>query len=303
MRIEDLQYFMKVVEVGNMTQAAKELFIAQPSLSKAMTNLEAEMGITLFQRTAKGTVLTVQGEEFLQYARQVLEQIDLMNHRYKEGDQANRIFSVSGQHYAFVVDAFVKLLREMDADQYEATLKEERTFEVLDDVANFTSEIGVIYRSNYNQKVLEGAFQEKQLTFTPLFKAAPHVFIDKGHPLAKQTTISLDDLTAYPRLSYEQGTHNSFYYWEEILADIPVPKRIIVSDRATLFNLLIGLDGYTISSGIINDDLNSPDILAIPLESDEVIELGYLTANRHQLSSIAKRYLALLEESIQQYAK
>ena len=128
-------------------------------------------------------------------------------------------------------------------------------------------------------------------------------YIDKGHPLAKQATISLDDLTAYPRLSYEQGTHNSFYYWEEILADIPVPKRIIVSDRATLFNLLIGLDGYTISSGIINDDLNSPDILAIPLESDEVIELGYLTANRHQLSSIAKRYLGLLEESIQQYAK
>ena len=147
MRIEDLRYFMKVVEVGNMTQAAKELFIAQPSLSKAMANLESEMGITLFQRTAKGTILTVQGEEFLQYARQVLEQIDLMNHRYKEGSQVNRIFSVSGQHYAFVVDAFVKLLREMDADQYEATLKEEWTFEVLDDVANLKSEIGVIYAS------------------------------------------------------------------------------------------------------------------------------------------------------------
>jgi len=147
MRIEDLQYFMKVVEVGNMTQAAKNLFIAQPSLSKAMANLESEMGVTLFQRTAKGTVLTVQGEEFLQYARQVLEQIDLMNHRYKEGITANRIFSISAQHYALVVDAFVKLLSEMDADQYEATLKEEWTFEVLDDVANLKSEIGVIYAS------------------------------------------------------------------------------------------------------------------------------------------------------------
>lgn len=303
MRIEELQYFMKVVEVGNMTQAAKDLFISQPSLSKAIANLEGEMGVKLFQRTAKGAILTNQGDEFLQYARQVLEQVDLLNHRYKEGVQANRIFSVSAQHYAFVVDAFVKLLKEMDADQYEATLKEERTFEVLDDVANLNSEIGVIYRSKYNQKVLEGAFNEKQLTFTPLFKTSPYVFIDKHHPLAQQTSIKLDDLVAYPRLSYEQGMHNSFYYWEEILADIPVPKRIIVSDRATLFNLLIGLNGYTISSGIINDDLNSPDILSIPLESDEVIELGYLTANRHQLSQIAETYIELLEDSIQRYAK
>lgn len=303
MRIEELQYFMKVVEVGNMTQAAKDLFISQPSLSKAIANLEGEMGVKLFQRTAKGAILTNQGDEFLQYARQVLEQVDLLNHRYKEGVQANRIFSVSAQHYAFVVDAFVKLLKEMDADQYEATLKEERTFEVLDDVANLNSEIGVIYRSKYNQKVLEGAFNEKQLTFTPLFKTTPYVFIDKHHPLAKQPSIKLDDLVAYPRLSYEQGIHNSFYYWEEILADIPVPKRIIVSDRATLFNLLIGLNGYTISSGIINDDLNSPDILSIPLESDEVIELGYLTANRHQLSQIAETYIELLEDSIQRYAK
>lgn len=303
MRIEELQYFMKVVEVGNMTQAAKDLFISQPSLSKAIANLEGEIGVKLFQRTAKGAILTNQGDEFLQYARQVLEQVDLLNHRYKEGVQANRIFSVSAQHYAFVVDAFVKLLKEMDADQYEATLKEERTFEVLDDVANLNSEIGVIYRSKYNQKVLEGAFNEKQLTFTPLFKTTPYVFIDKHHPLAKQPSIKLDDLVAYPRLSYEQGMHNSFYYWEEILADIPVPKRIIVSDRATLFNLLIGLNGYTISSGIINDDLNSPDILSIPLESDEVIELGYLTANRHQLSQIAETYIELLEDSIQRYAK
>lgn len=303
MRIEELQYFMKVVEVENMTLAAKDLFISQPSLSKAVSNLEAEMGVKLFQRTAKGTHLTNQGNEFLQYARQVLEQIDLMNNRYKEANPSNRIFSVSAQHYAFVVDAFVKLLKKINADHYEATLKELRTFEVLDDVANLRSEIGVIYRSKYNHKVLEGAFNEKHLTFTPLFQVSPHVFIDKHHPIAKQASIRLDELIDYPRLSYEQGIHNSFYYWEEILADIPVPKKIIVSDRATLFNLLIGLNGYTISSGIINDDLNSPNILAIPLESDEIIELGYLTANQHKLSRTAEDYIILLEDSIQKYAK
>lgn len=303
MRIQDLEYFMKVVEIGNMTEAAKELFISQPSLSNAISNLEKEMAITLFFRSNKGTILTTEGGEFLQYARQVLEQIDLMNGRYKDSNETNHIFSISGQHYAFVVDAFVKLLKELNEDNYQATLKEERTFEVIEDVATLKSEIGVIYRSHYNTKVLEGAFNEKQLTFTPLFKTSPFVFIDKYHPLAKNETITLDELKLYPRLSYEQGTKNSFYYWEEILADTYTPKQIIVSDRATLFNLLIGLNGYTISSGIINDDLNSPNILAVPLESDETIELGYLISNHHQLTPIAERYLVLLNESISQYAK
>lgn len=303
MRIQALVYFMEVAETGNITQAAKNLFISQPSLSNAIQALEKEMAITLFHRSKKGMTLTTEGEEFLQYTRQVLEQIELMNNRYKNDKRPKQIFSISGQHYAFAVDAFVKLLKELDQQNYQATLKEQRTYEVIADVATLKSEIGIIYRSHYNQKVIDGTLNDMQLTFTPLFQTAPYVFIDKSHPLAAKAIITMTDLVPFPRLSYEQGTHNSFYFWEEILADTYSPKQIIVSDRATLFNLLIGLHGYTISSGIINEDLNGPNILAIPLESTELIELGYLTNDVHHLTPIAIRYLALLQESIHQYGK
>ncbi|MGO3171028.1 MAG: LysR family transcriptional regulator [Bavariicoccus seileri] len=296
MRIEQLEYLVEVAETKSLTQAAKTLYISQPSLSNAMKELEREMEITLFNRSQKGITLTADGEEFLSYAQQVLEQVDLMKRRYQQKEKPRQIFSVAGQHYAFVVDAFVRLLKEIDQQDYQATLKESRTFEVIEDVANLKSEIGVIYRSNYNRQVINSTLKDRRLTFTPLHVAKPHVFIYQNHPLASKDILTLEDLEPYPKLSYEQGHHNSFYFWEEVLADHQASKSIIVSDRATLFNLLIGLNGYTISSGIINSDLNGEDIVGKKLVSDEQIELGYITSDFHQLNHIATRYLDILEQ-------
>lgn len=298
MRIKQLEYLVKVAESPSITQAANELYISQPSLSHAIKELEEEMNVVLLNRSQKGVALTVQGEEFLSYARQILEQIDLLNRRFKEDQTPQRIFSVAGQHYAFVVDAFVKLLKDFEQEDYQASLKELRTYEVIEDVANLKSEIGVIYRSHYNHQVINAELKKHQLTFTSLIKVKPHVFIYKDHPLAAKTSIQLEDLLPYPKLSYEQGNHNSFYFWEEVLADYDSPKTITVSDRASLFNLAIGLNGYTISSGIINANLNGETIIARPLVSSEEIELGYLTSNLHRLRPIAEKYLVLLKECL-----
>lgn len=298
MRIKQLEYLVKVAESSSITQAASELYISQPSLSHAIKELEEEMNVILLNRSQKGVALTTQGEEFLAYARQILEQINLLNRRFKENQQPQRIFSVAGQHYAFVVDAFVRLLKSFEHLDYQASLKELRTYEVIEDVANLKSEIGVIYRSHYNRQVINAELNKFQLTFTPLIKVKPHVFIFKDHPLATLDKIDLEDLVPYPKLSYEQGKHNSFYFWEEVLSDYASPKTITVSDRATLFNLLIGLNGYTISSGIINADLNGENIIAKPFVSNEAIELGYLTSNLHRLRPVAKEYLQLLKQCL-----
>lgn len=298
MRIKQLEYLVKIAETQSITKAASELFISQPSLSHSIKELEKEMNITILNRSQKGVKLTTQGEDFLSYARQVLEQVDLLNRRFKEDEAPQQIFSVAGQHYAFVVDAFVRLLKQIDQQDYQASLKELRTFEVIEDVANLKSEIGVIYRSNYNRQVIDTQLRKNQLSFTPLVSVKPHVFIYREHPLATLDTITLSDLEPYPKLSYEQGNHNSFYFWEEVLADYASRKSITVSDRATLFNLAIGLNGYTISSGIINEDLNGENIIARPLVSSEVIEIGYITNNLHTLRPIAKTYLELLKERL-----
>ncbi|MGO4939011.1 LysR family transcriptional regulator [Fundicoccus sp. Sow4_D5] len=298
MRIRQLEYLVKVAESTSITQAASELYISQPSLSHAIKELEEEMNVILLNRSQKGVALTAQGEEFLSYARQILEQINLLNRRFKEDETPQQIFSVAGQHYAFVVDAFVRLLKAFDHQEYQASLKELRTYEVIEDVANLKSEIGIIYRSHYNHQVINAELKKHQLTFTSLIKVKPHVFIYKNHPLATYASIELEDLLPYPKLSYEQGTNNSFYFWEEVLADHASPKTITVSDRATLFNLAIGLNGYTISSGIINADLNGETIIARPLVSSEEIELGFITSNLHRLRPIAEEYLVLLKQCL-----
>ncbi|OHY29797.1 LysR family transcriptional regulator [Streptococcus parauberis] len=299
MRLQQLHYIIKVVECGSMNVAAKQLFITQPSLSNAVKDLENEMGITIFNRIPKGITLTKDGVEFLSYARQVVEQTSLLEDRYKNVNSKRELFSVSSQHYAFVVNAFVSLLKETDMTQYELFLRETRTWEILDDVKNFRSEIGVLFLNDYNRDVLIKMMDDDHLIATPLFKAHPHIFISRKHPLALRTQLTFSDLKPYPYLSYDQGLHNSFYFSEEMLSEINHPKSIVVSDRATLFNLMIGLDGYTVASGILNSNLNGDDIVAIPLDVPDLIDIVYITHEKANLSKMGQAFIDYLIQEVQ----
>ena len=298
MRIQQLHYIIKIVETGSMNEAAKQLFITQPSLSNAVRDLEREMGTEIFIRNPKGIPLTKDGVEFLSYARQVVEQTALLEERYKSQGHTRELFSVSAQHYAFVVNAFVSLLKETDMTRYELFLRETRTYEIIDDVKNFRSEIGVLFLNSYNHDVLTKMFDDNHLTYTSLFKAHPHIFVSKDNPLAKHQSVSLSDLEDFPYLSYDQGIHNSFYFSEEIMSQISHKKSIVVSDRATLFNLMIGLDGYTIATGILNSNLNGDNIVSIPLEVDDEIDIIYLKHEKANLSKMGEKFIDYLLEEV-----
>ncbi len=298
MTLKQLKYVITVADTGNITEAAKALFIAQPSLTSAIHELEKEYQITIFTRSNKGIQITPEGDEFLGYARQILEQTALIEERYKNDFKRKKHFCVSAQHYSFVVEAFVELLKKYGGDKYEFHMRETQTYDIIEDVAHYRSEIGILYLNEFNRTVLLKTLKDNQLTFTPLFKAKPHVFIGKDHPLAKKKKISLSDLENYPRLSYEQGSHNSFYFSEEILSTIDSDQEIIVRDRATLFNMLIGLHGYTICSGVISEELNGPNIIAKPLLVDDYMEIGYILPNALPPSSLTQNYITLLKEAI-----
>lgn len=299
MRLEDFTYFKAVATQGSLSRAANSLYISQPSLSNAMAKLEQELGVELFIRSSQGVSLTSEGEEFLQYANQMLEQMALLERRYFDQEPpALPIFSVVTHHYAFVVDAFSRLLKRHQPIRYQASLKEVRTYEVIEEVYHLRSELGVLYRSHYNRDIINRDLDEKHLTFHPLITSRPHIFTSKYHPLAKKKFVTFEDLAPYPRLNFEQGKYNSFYFWEEVHADLEVDQAITVSDRATIFNLMIGLNGYTISSGIINADLNGEEIIAIPLESPEEIEIGYITNDFHQLNPMALEFIDILEQCL-----
>lgn len=299
MTLQQLKYVIEVARNRSISKAAQRLFISQPSLSNAIKELENELGITIFTRTNKGIVITSEGTKFLGYARQVIEQTDLLENQYFNAAQpTQQHFSVSAQHYAFAVSAFVKLLQDYDRDEYEFTLRETRTYEIIDDVRDLRSEIGILYLNDFNQQVISKFLREGSLTFHKLFEADPHVFISSTNPLATQEYVTLEDLHPFPYLSFEQGDYNSFYFSEEVLSTISRPKNIHVSDRATLFNLLIGLNGYTISTGIISYDINDDDIVALPLKVNERITVGYITRKNVPNSPLATIYIDYLKETI-----
>lgn len=301
MTIQQLKYLIEIVRCGSINEAAKRLFITQPSLSNAMKELEHELGISIFRRTNRGIVLSSDGTEFLKYARQILEQIQLMEQRYLNGKPPRRIFSVSTQHYAFSVNAFVNLIKEFGKDEYEFTIRECKTHEIIEDVKHLKSEVGVLYINEFNEKVITKLLKENDLIFHSLFTATPHVFISNQHPLAHRKQVTLGDLEDFPYLSFEQGDYNSFYFSEEILSSVYRKKNIRVSDRATLFNLLIGLNGYTISTGVLSEDLNGENIIAVPLACEETIHIGWISHKNVMLGSMGEAYVEKLEQYILSY--
>ena len=303
MTLQQLKYVTTIANIGSISEAAKRLFVSQPSLTKAIKELEKEMGITIFDRTNKGITVSKEGERFLGYARQVLEQAALLEEQYKSQSGGKKQFSVSTQHYSFAVNAFVELLKGAEIDQYDVSLRETQTYEIIDDVAHMKSEIGLLYYNDFNRPVLEKLIHTNELTFTELFTAHPHIFIGKTHPLAHKEVVSMDELEEYPYISFEQGDHNSFYFSEEIFSTVVRPTHIRVRDRASLFSLLLGLDGYTVSSGVIDKEVNGENIISVPLAEEGLMHIGYITNNKMQRSRLGQEYIHALEQYVRNYGR
>lgn len=298
MTLQQLKYIVTVAETGNITEAAKRLFISQPSLTNAIHDIENEMQVTIFNRTNRGVAVTNEGDIFLSYARQVLDQVDLLEEKYLNEKERRPRFSVSCQHYSFAVNAFVDVIKTFNANQYDFTLRETQTYEIIEDVRNLRSEIGILYVSSKNKAIIDKMLKQNDLEFQELFTAKPHVFIYSKHPLAKKKCISLEELDEYPYLSFEQGEYNSFYFSEEILSTLDRKKNIKVRDRATLFNLVIGLNGYTVSSGVISKELNGENIIAKPLLVDEYMRIGIIRQKNMPLSRYGELYIEALHKYI-----
>ena len=296
MTLTQLNYAIAVANANSMNEAAKTLFISQPSLSAAIRDLENEIGVELFRRTSRGISLTPDGEEFIGYARQVVEQYRLMEAKYVAVEKVKKKFAVSMQHYTFAVNAFVEMVKQFGMDEYEFAIRETRTYDVIEDVKNFRSEIGILYVNDFNRKVLTKLFHEYNLEFHELLSCGIYVYMWKGHPLAGREEIAMEELDEYPCLSFEQGNYNSFYFAEEVLSTYDYKRLIKANDRATLLNLMVGLNGYTMCSGIICEELNGSDYCAVKLKSDEIMTIGYLVRKGAAISPLGQKYLEEIEK-------
>ena len=287
MTLQQLRQVLTIAESNSMNEAAKKLFVSQPNLSATVREVEEELGITVFMRNNRGITVTADGEEFLGYAKQVVEQYLNVESKKK--------FSVSMQHYSFAVKAFVQLAKEVGMDEYEFAVHETKTKEVIDNVKNLKSELGVLYLSDFNEKVLRKLFKECDIEFKELFTCNTYVYLCKTHPLAGQKESTRDDLQEYPCLNFEQGVNNSFYYAEEMMSTYEYKRVIKADDRATMLNLMVGLNGFTLCSGIISEDLNGDDYAAIPLKESEIMHIGYIKHKGTKLSKLGEIYIDALK--------
>ena len=297
MTLIQLKYILTIAETKSLNKAAEQLYVSQPSLTNALKELEKENGITIFFRSGRGVTLTNDGVEFLTYARELYHEYEQLLHRYTEGSSYKKKFAVSTQHYSFAVSAFVDLIKQYGQEEYDFSLRETQTYEIIEDVAKMRSEIGLLFLNDFNEAVLRKLLKSHDLEFHPLFTARPHVFISSRHPLAKKEVITNEELEEYPYLSFEQGEHNSFYFSEEIFSTSERKKNIRVRDRATLFNLLIGLNGYTVCSGVIDKKLNGKNIIAVPLADEGDMRIGYIRHRKGMTSRLGVTYL----EAIRKY--
>ena len=298
MTLQQLRYVIEVADKGSITEAAKSLFIAQPSLSAAIHELETETATKIFLRSSRGILITPEGAEFLGYARQVVQQAALIEDKYINRQAVRQRFSVSTQHYSFTSSAFVELVRAQGGEAYEYILREGKTYDVINDVKTLRSEMGVLYMCSFNEAVISKMLREANLVFSELFSARPHIFVGRNNPLAGRERVTLADLEPLPCLTYEQGDQNAFYFSEEILSTLNHEKSIKVTDKSSIINLLIGTDGYTISSGICPSYLSGEDIISIPLDVDEVIRIGVITHRDYKPTPLGEMYLDILHRIV-----
>ena len=306
MTIQQLRYAVTISELGSLNKASEILYIAQPSLTSSVQELEKELGITVFSRSGRGVTLTNDGMEFIRYAREVLHQYDVLLEKFGRGGTRKKKFGISTQHYSFAVKSFVEMVRQFGTEEYEFAIRETRTRDVIDDVFTGKSELGILYLSDFNRKPLEKLLHANGLEFHPLTQCEAYVYLWRGHPLAEKPVIRFADLEPYPCLSFEQGDSSSFYYAEEILSTADYPRTIKATDRATMLNLMIGLNGYTLCSGVISEELNGADYLAVPFEAGDSavgkrMEIGYITKKNLILSGMAQHYVQELDRYLRQY--
>ena len=295
MTLQQLVYAVTIADTKSMNKAAARLYISQPALSATIKSLEDELHIEIFARSNKGIAITPEGEQFLGYARQMVEFQSMIENKYSGNNQIKKKFSVSMQHYSFAVEAFMELAKEFGMNKYEFAVHETKTAEVIDNVKNGRSEVGILYLNDFNEKAMRKIINDNGLEFVSLFDCGISVYMSSTHPLAGRKKISFEEMINYPCLSFEQGDKNSFYFAEEVLSTYEYPQVIKADDRATMLNLMVGLNGYTLCSGIICEKLNGDNYIAVPLDTEDKMTIGYIKKKDIPLSMLGSKYLEILK--------
>jgi DNA-binding transcriptional LysR family regulator len=298
MNFQQCRYVEVVARVGSFSQAAKELYMTQPNLSCSIKDLENELGVQLFTRSNTGARLTEDGHDFLKYAKRIIGELDLLQQRYH--DEFKKSFTVASHHYDFLSSPLAKVAQEFKQDYQEFQTIETTTKKILDSVASFEADLGIIYLDDENEHILSSALQYHDLEFTSLGEFPTRVFLRRDHPLAHKSVISETDLKGYNQIRFRQ--EQSGLNFDEDALDIHDQQRILYSnDRGTVMNLLCATDAYASGLGIVNSFVKD-QIVLIPLQNSPKHTLGYVTNRKKKLSDIGASFINEIKLSLEEFS-
>ena len=296
MTLQQLKYAVTVAECGTISAAAEKLFISQPSLTTAIRELESEMGVTIFSRTNRGVIVSREGEEFLGYARQILSQAQLLQERFSGREQGEKRFAVSSQHFNFTVLAFSRLVQNFRGPRSSFHFRETTTYEVLEDVSQLRSEVGILALNEDNERFLRRMFGKLGLEFTELKRVQAELFVSAEHPLAGCRFVTVEDVSPYPCITFEQGEHNGQFFFEGLSAVAAQShKTICVRERATEYQLLRALNGFSPDVGV--SAMYREEFVSLPLEPKQFHTIGYILRRDVTPSPMTLEYIQALREA------
>lgn len=296
MSLQQLRYLLEISKHHSITKTASALFVTQPSISKAIKDLEEELDIVVLERTNKGVVFTQAGHELLFYATMVLDQMDAMSAHFKKNTPMKLV--VSSQHFGFAIDALAKWIAYYAKSPYELDIREGKTTNVIDDVATNKSSIGLLSLSALNRTFFERYFSAKELEFIPLATMAQAVFLRQEHPLAHEKTITLEQLVDFPCFTFQQD--DMLLHVAEGALDVDNRAQLVyIKDRGTMNNLLANTDGYNVGTGCIVPGYMNPNIISIPLAGGTEIQIGYIQRQHTFLAPEIQHYIKWVNDALQ----
>lgn len=302
MTLQQFKYIVEISKHNSISKAASALYVTQPSISKAVQELESDLGITILDRTNKGVVFTKEGTELLFYAKMILEQAKSVIYHFNKQKTTDLIkLSISSQHYGFAIEAVAKLMNYFAEQKYELTVREGKTTKVIDDVCASRSILGILSLTDLNKGLFERYFISNSLVFTTLASLKQHVFLRKEHPLANFKSITLEQLRNYPYLTYQQDDVLLHFAEEAINLD-NISKLVYLKDRGAMNNLLSNTNGYNLGTGCIVDNYMNSNIISIPLEGSDLIQVGFVKRKDVFLPKELLLYIDFLTEALSKSA-
>lgn len=293
MNIQQLRYVVAIANSGTFREAAEKMYVSQPSLSISVRDLEKELGFKIFRRTSSGTFLTRRGMEFYEKAQELVKGFDVFQNQYANPEEEKKEFSISSQHYDFL-PPLITQFSVLYPENKDFRIFESTTVQILDEVAQGHSELGIIYLNKQNTKGIMQRVDKLGLEVIDLIPFQTHIYLRKGHPLAKKESLVMEDLAHLPTVRFTQEKDEYLYYSENFVDTSSSSQLFNVTDRATLNGILERTDAYATGSGFL-DSQSVNGITVIPLIDDLNNKMVYVKREEVDLSPVAEKFVQVME--------